>query len=63
MIKWIRNNYNYITISVKYHGVGGPLTVTPKSWSSSVAKVFIEAGKELGYPHVDPNAQNQKGIV
>ncbi|KAL7642612.1 UNVERIFIED_CONTAM: hypothetical protein RMT77_007176 [Armadillidium vulgare] len=47
---------------LEYHGKGGPLTVSAKSWTTPVAKAFLEAGLELGYPLNDPNGANQTGF-
>lgn len=48
--------------SPEYAGKGGPLTVSEVEWKSDVAKSFIEAGLELGWPYVDYNGPGQIGI-
>lgn len=45
-----------------YVGKGGPLTVSEVDYKSDVAKSFIEAGLELGWPYVDYNGPGQIGI-
>ncbi|KAG7174879.1 glucose dehydrogenase [FAD, quinone]-like [Homarus americanus] len=52
----------YTTKTAKYHGKGGPLTVENKRWSTPVAKAFVKAGQQLGYPVVDPNGPEQIGF-
>lgn len=46
----------------KYHSSGGPLKVTKPS-VSGLAKRLLQAGQEMGYPLVDPNAENMIGFV
>ncbi|KAK2723654.1 hypothetical protein QYM36_002112, partial [Artemia franciscana] len=46
-----------------FHGTDGPLSVEDRRHSSSLAKAFIEAGKELGYEEVDVNGGNQTGFT
>lgn len=46
-----------------YHGVGGPLTVTHRSYSNPLSDLFVQAGQELGYPiNEDFNGANQDGF-
>lgn len=45
-----------------YVGKGGPLTVSEVDWKSDVAKAFIGAGRELGWPYVDYNGAKQIGV-
>ncbi len=45
-----------------YVGIGGPLTVSEVGYKSDVAKAFIDAGLELGWPYVDYNGPGQIGV-
>ena len=45
-----------------FHQRGGPLTVSNGSFMTSVAKSFLEAGKDLGYKIVDYNGKAQLGF-
>ncbi|XP_032663977.1 glucose dehydrogenase [FAD, quinone]-like [Odontomachus brunneus] len=45
----------------KYHGTRGPLHITYPKSHTLLAKTFLEAGKELGYPLVDYNTNNTIG--
>ena len=45
-----------------YHGHEGPLTVTKTSFVTPAARVFMEAGKEIGYEEVDYNGRKQIGV-
>ncbi|XP_072042315.1 uncharacterized GMC-type oxidoreductase Mb1310-like [Amphiura filiformis] len=47
----------------KFHGVGGPLTISDHhSYRSLLSKEFIKAGIELGYPEIDINDGNCIGF-
>ncbi|XP_072045316.1 alcohol dehydrogenase [acceptor]-like isoform X1 [Amphiura filiformis] len=47
----------------RFHGVGGPLTVSDHpSYRTLLSKEFIQAGIELGYPEIDINAGNCIGF-
>jgi len=47
----------------KFHGVGGPLTVSHSDHTSRVHKAYVEAGKAAGYPHTpDHNGVRQDGF-
>ncbi|XP_014290350.1 glucose dehydrogenase [FAD, quinone] [Halyomorpha halys] len=46
----------------EFHGVGGPLTVSRAAYHTPLQDAFLQAGKELGFDIVDPNAMNQTGF-
>lgn len=48
--------------SPDYAGKGGPLTVSEVDWKSDVAKAFVAAGLEMGWPYVDYNGPSQIGV-
>jgi hypothetical protein len=43
-----------------FHGFDGEVTLSPASYSK-LAKYFIRAAQELGYPILDQNAPYQEG--
>ena len=45
-----------------YHGKGGPLNVEKATFVTPVARAFVAAAKERGYPEVDYNGQSQVGF-
>ena len=45
----------------RFHGRGGPLGVTPEPKTGKLARGFLQAGIELGFGVVDPNAADQIG--
>ncbi|KAL5484708.1 hypothetical protein EMCRGX_G021248 [Ephydatia muelleri] len=45
-----------------YHGKGGPLNVEKATFVTPVARAFMAAAKERGYPEVDYNGQSQVGF-
>jgi len=45
-----------------YHGTKGPLHISYPLFHTSLAKAFLNAGKELGYPLVDYNGKNMIGF-
>ncbi|XP_018049978.1 PREDICTED: glucose dehydrogenase [FAD, quinone]-like [Atta colombica] len=45
-----------------YHGTKGPLHISYPLFHTSLAKAFLNAGKELGYPLVDYNGKNTIGF-
>ncbi|XP_045597799.1 L-sorbose 1-dehydrogenase [Procambarus clarkii] len=47
--------------TAKYHGKGGPLGVTANNMVA-LNKAFVQAGRELGYPAVDPSGPEQLGF-
>ncbi|XP_077263134.1 glucose dehydrogenase [FAD, quinone]-like [Temnothorax americanus] len=47
---------------IDYHGTNGPVHIAYPSFRTPLAKAFLEAGKELGYPLVDYNGKNEIGF-
>ncbi|XP_011157509.1 glucose dehydrogenase [FAD, quinone] [Solenopsis invicta] len=45
-----------------YHGTKGPLHISELSFHTLLAKAFLKAGKELGYPLLDYNGKNMIGF-
>lgn len=45
-----------------YHNQGGPMHIEDSQFTSSLADVFIEAGKELGLKETDYNGKEQVGV-
>ena len=46
----------------KYAGKNGPVTISEIKWKSKVAKAFVKAGLEMGWPYVDYNGPTQVGV-
>ncbi|XP_045125926.1 L-sorbose 1-dehydrogenase-like [Portunus trituberculatus] len=47
----------------RFHSRGGPLGVTPEPKTGKLARGFLQAGNELGFRVVDPNAADQIGFA
>ncbi|KAF2349775.1 Glucose-methanol-choline oxidoreductase C-terminal [Trinorchestia longiramus] len=66
VLKYFKKSENYrghlTSENEAYHGIGGPLNVESKRWGTPVMKAYLEAGRELGYPTIDPNAASQIGF-
>ncbi|XP_047740953.1 glucose dehydrogenase [FAD, quinone] [Hyalella azteca] len=66
VLKYFKKSENYrgrITPeNTAYHGVGGPMTVESKRYGTPLAKAYLDAGRELGYPSLDTNAASQMGF-
>lgn len=45
-----------------FAGHGGPLTVSEVEWKSEIARAFVAAGLEAGWPYVDYNGASQIGV-
>ncbi|KAL6259285.1 hypothetical protein P5V15_009204 [Pogonomyrmex californicus] len=45
-----------------YHGTKGPLHISYPLFQTWLAKAFLQAGKELGYPLLDYNGKNMIGF-
>lgn len=45
-----------------YHGTEGPVTINFPRFNSTIARTFVEAGQELGYPLLDYNGERQMGV-
>ncbi|KYN16693.1 PREDICTED: glucose dehydrogenase [FAD, quinone]-like [Trachymyrmex cornetzi] len=45
-----------------YHGTKGPLHISYPLFHTPLAKAFLDAGKELGYPLLDYNGKNMIGF-
>ncbi|XP_011706819.1 PREDICTED: glucose dehydrogenase [FAD, quinone]-like, partial [Wasmannia auropunctata] len=55
-------NISELKSDTTYHGTDGPLHITFPSFQTPLAKAFLKAGKELGYPLVDYNGKNMIGF-
>ena len=47
----------------RHHATGGPLTVHQPSWRTKSSRVFLEAGREMGYQVRDCNGETQTGFM
>ena len=56
------DNQDSAVASNGYHGTGGLLTVSNPPDSTPVSLAYAEAGKYLGYPHLDYNGPIQSGF-
>lgn len=45
-----------------HHGTEGPVTINYPRFATTVARTFVEAGHELGYPILDYNGERQVGV-
>lgn len=48
--------------TLNYHGKSGPITVSESTFKSPVARAFVAAGMENGFPYVDYNGPSQMGF-
>ena len=55
------NIFSEVSNKAKYHGVGGPLTVTKDSTKTPVIGLLMEAAAELGYKVGDINGEGEDG--
>ena len=54
---------NQEIIDDQFHGSGGPLNVTDRSYTNHLSDIFVKAGMELGYTkNNDFNGEQQKGF-
>lgn len=56
------DNQDPAVTSNGYHGTGGLLTVSNPPDSTPISFAFTEAGKQLGYAHIDYNGPTQTGF-
>ncbi|KAG5331533.1 DHGL dehydrogenase, partial [Acromyrmex charruanus] len=47
---------------IAYHGTNGPIHITRPEFRTNVAKAFIQASKEMGYPIIDYNGKEEIGF-
>ncbi|XP_026277861.2 glucose dehydrogenase [FAD, quinone]-like [Frankliniella occidentalis] len=47
----------------KWHGTDGPVMISHIPFRTPIAEAFLEAGKQLGHPVVDYNAENMTGYA
>ncbi|XP_018351784.1 PREDICTED: glucose dehydrogenase [FAD, quinone]-like [Trachymyrmex septentrionalis] len=47
---------------ITYHNTNGPVHITQSEYRTGVAKAFIQASKEMGYPIVDYNGKEEIGF-
>ncbi|XP_011700637.1 PREDICTED: glucose dehydrogenase [FAD, quinone]-like [Wasmannia auropunctata] len=47
---------------ITYHGTDGPIHINYPLFRTPLAEAYLEAGKELRYPTVDPNGKNLIGF-
>ncbi|XP_011053047.1 PREDICTED: glucose dehydrogenase [FAD, quinone]-like [Acromyrmex echinatior] len=47
---------------IAYHGTNGPIHITRPEFRTGVAKAFIQASKEMGYPIIDYNGKEKIGF-
>ena len=59
---FLKSEDSQLGIDSKYHSTGGPLTVSYPSYSTTGAKAFVEAGRELGYRVGDYNGESRFGF-
>lgn len=63
MLPLFKKSENQENIKDEYHGQGGKLNVTHRSYTNPLSDAFIEAGKELGYKeNLDFNGVRQDGF-
>ena len=55
------NRNPFVAANTKYHSTGGYLTVQEPPWSTPLVTAFIQGGVEMGYSHLDVNAEQQTG--
>ena len=56
---FLKSEDSQLGIDSKYHSTGGPLAVSYPSYSTTGAKAFVEAGRELGYRVGDYNGESR----
>jgi choline dehydrogenase-like flavoprotein len=63
VLPYFKRSEDFVGGADKYHGVGGPLTVSHSDHTSRVHLAYIEAGKAAGYHHtLDHNGERQDGF-
>ncbi|XP_021925709.1 glucose dehydrogenase [FAD, quinone]-like [Zootermopsis nevadensis] len=50
-------------IDSPFHGTGGPLTVEEFAYKTPISRVFLAAGREMGYEERDLNGEKQTGFM
>nr|XP_045611163.1 glucose dehydrogenase [FAD, quinone]-like [Procambarus clarkii] len=49
--------------TARFHGRGGPIAITPDTKPGKLTQAFLDAGKQLGFDTIDPNAEEQMGFA
>jgi len=63
VLPYFKRAENYYGGADEYHGVGGPLHVSPLAHTSVLSDAFVEAGEFVDYPVItDFNRDNREGI-
>lgn len=52
----------YLAMNLRYHGVGGPLTVSEAPYRTPLSRAFLEAADYLGQPLRDTTAEPHSGF-
>jgi len=63
VLPYFKKGENQEIINDEYHGQGGPLNITNRTYTNPLSDVFIEASQELGYKfNSDFNGAEQEGF-
>ena len=63
VLPYFKKAENQEIINDEYHGQGGPLNVTNRTYTNPLSDVFVKAAQELGYKfNSDFNGAKQKGF-
>jgi choline dehydrogenase len=63
VLPYFKKSENQVIIQDEFHGKGGPLNVTNRSYTNHLSNVFVQAGQELGYnKNEDFNGASQEGF-
>ncbi|XP_058809133.1 glucose dehydrogenase [FAD, quinone]-like [Phymastichus coffea] len=66
MLKYFKKLENFevdlAPVENKFHGFDGPLRIANAPWRSKLARAFVKAGEEMGFPPLDYNGRKQTGF-
>ncbi len=63
VLPYFKKSENQQMLKSKYHGTGGPLSVTDRNYTNPLSHVFVEAAQEVGFPeNEDFNGSEQEGF-
>ncbi len=63
VLPYFKKAENQEIIKDEFHGIGGPLNVTNRTYTNHLSNLFVKAGQELGYSKNDDfNGAKQEGF-
>ncbi|KAF6206020.1 hypothetical protein GE061_017245 [Apolygus lucorum] len=58
----MEDNRDAFVSNSPYHGTGGPMTVSRSPYVTPLARLYVDAAEEMGYPNVDVDGESQVGF-